>query len=344
LYSFYASNGTKLSEATVFSSVPVSTAWVIADHREGAQLGIAIANDTNQTVTYTITVSGASGTGSVALPPKTSTAKFVYQLVSGIPANNVGVVQVTSSSGTASVIGLRYTGSVFTTIPESRGGSPLATTSPYHVFPQFADGTSPDGSSYRTTRMYINPGPTGTADCTTRLRGVTTNGFNSFTGSLPPANFIVSSTTGTQIPLQTGYATMQCSGAPVDAQALYSFYAANGTKLSEATVFSSPSAKTVQILSDSREGAQVGLAIANDSDLTNQYTISVYDVNGALVGSTTQQLGPRAAVARFVNQFVPLPPNHYGPVIVSSDTGTASIIGLRYTGTVFTTIPETIRP
>src|SRR5207244_9325148 len=93
LYSFYAPNGTKLSEATVFSSVPVSTAWVIADHREGAQLGIAIANDTNQSVTYTITVSGASGTGSVTLAPRTSTARFVNQLVSGIPANNVGVVQ-----------------------------------------------------------------------------------------------------------------------------------------------------------------------------------------------------------------------------------------------------------
>ena len=344
LYSFYAPNGTKLSEATVFSSVPVSTAWVIADHREGAQLGIAIANDTNQSVTYTITVSGASGTGSVTLAPRTSTARFVNQLVSGIPANNVGVVQVTSSSGTASVIGLRYTGNVFTTIPESSGGSPLATTSAYHVFPQFADGKFSDGTFYRTTRMYINPGPSGTADCTTQLRGVTTNNINRFTGSLPPANFIVSSTAGTQIPLQSGYATMQCAGAPVDAQALYSFYAPNGAKLSEATVFSSPSAKTVQILSDGREGAQVGLAIANDSDQTNTYRISVYDVNGALVGSTTQDLGPRAAVAKFVNQFVALPPNHYGQVIVSSDTGTASIIGLRYTGNVFTTIPETIRP
>jgi pseudomonalisin len=343
LYSFYASNGTKLSEATVFSSLPVSTAWVIADHREGAQLGIAIANDTNQSVTYSITVSGATGTGSVTLAPKTSTAKFVYQLVSGIPANNVGVVQVTSNTGTANVIGLRYTGNAFTTIPESSGGSLLPTTSTYHVFPQFADGTSSDGTSYRTTRMYINPGPSGIADCTTQLRGVTTNGFSRFTGTVPTANFIVNSTSGTQIPLQTGYAAMQCS-APVDAQALYSFYAADGTKLSEATVFSSPSAKTVQILSDSRENAQVGLAIANDSDQTNTYRISVYDVNGNLVGSTTQDLGPRAAVAKFVYQFVPLPPNYYGQVIVSSDTGTASIIGLRYTGNVFTTIPETIRP
>ncbi len=344
LYSFYAPNGTKLSEATVFSSVPVSTAWVIADHREGAQLGIAIANDTNLSVTYTISVSGVSGTGTVPLPPKTSTARFINQFIPGIPANYVGVVQVTSSSGTASVIGLRYTGNAFTTIPESRSGSPLATTSAYHVFPQFADGKFADGTSYRTTRMYINPGPSGTADCTTQLRGVTTDGVSSFTGTVPPATFIVRSTSGTQIPLQSGYATMQCSGAPVDAQVLYSFYAANGTKLSEATVFSSPSAKTVQILSDSREGAQVGFAIANDSDQTNTYRISVYDVNGALVGSATQSLAPRAAVAKFVYQFVPLPPNHYGQVIVSSDTGTASIIGLRYTGNVFTTIPETIRP
>jgi hypothetical protein len=54
-------------------------------------------------------------------------------------------------------------------------------------------------------------------------------------------------------------------------------------------------------------------------------------------------LNARSAVAKFVNQFVPLPANHYGQVIVSSSSGTASIIGLRFTGAAFTTIPETIR-
>jgi hypothetical protein len=129
----------------------------------------------------------------------------------------------------------------------------------------------------------------------------------------------------------------------VDAQALYSFYAANGVKLSEATVFSSPAAQQVQVLADTRGGSRMGIAIANDSDQTNTYAITVSDVNGSIVGTATQTLAPRAAIARFVDELVSLPANYYGQVIVSSTTGTASIIGLRFTGSVFTTIPETIR-
>jgi len=132
----------------------------------------------------------------------------------------------------------------------------------------------------------------------------------------------------------------------VYAQAVYSFYAANGVKLSEATVFPSPSVQRSQILADNREGAQVGIAIANDSDQTTAYTILVSDATGATVGSTSKTLQPRTSVADFVNNFVPtLPANYYGQVIVTSTTtgGTASIIGLRFTGAVFTTIPATIR-
>jgi hypothetical protein len=215
-------------------------------------------------------------------------------------------------------------------------GPALPTASTYHVFPQFADGKFPDGSSYRTTRIFLNSS-SGAANCTTQLYGATTDGASSFVASgLPPRGFVVSPTNGTQI-FQAGYAGMQCS-SPVDAQALYSYYGTNGTKLSEATVFSSPSARSVQILADTREGAQVGLAIANDSDQSATYTIVAGNASG------TVTLGARTAIAKFLNQFLTVPANYVGPVIVSSSSGTASIIGLRYTGSVFTTIPETIRP
>ncbi|HYR85607.1 MAG TPA: hypothetical protein VE422_16075 [Terriglobia bacterium] len=335
LYSYYLSNGTKLSEATVFSSPPGSKALVVADQREGAQLGIAIANDSDQSVTYTVSMSGASGTGTLTLAPRSSAARFISQLVPGIPAGSLGVVQVSSSTGSASIIGLRFTERVFTTIPESISGSVLPTASTQHVFPQFADGRFSDGSYYRTTGMYINSSSNANTDCVTQLRGVTSDGEGNFTASLSPGKFVVRATNGTQS-FQAGYATMQCS-SPVDAQELYSYYAANGTKLAEATVFSSPAARSVQILADSREGAQIGLAIANDSEQSNTYNILAGNAGG------TVTLGPRATIAKFLNEFVTLPANYVGPVIVSSDTGTASIIGLRYTGTVFTTIPETIQ-
>jgi hypothetical protein len=341
LYSLYLPNGIKVSEATVFSSPPAAAVRILADEREGAQVGVAIANDSDQTVTYTISISNASGSGTVTLAPRRSTAGFLRELVPGIPPNNVAQVQVSSTNGMASIIGLRFTGGVFTTLPESLLSVVGATASTYHIFPQFADGRFADGTYYRTTRMYINPSLSATADCITNLYGLTTGGGNQFTANLTPGSAVIAGTTGTQN-FQSGYATLQCSSV-VDAQALYSYYLPNGVKLSEATVFSSPAAQRVQILADGREGARVGIAIANDSDQTNSYVVDVGDVNGNLVGSANLTLGPRSSTAAFVDQLVTLPPNHYGQVIVTATSGTASIIGLRFTGAAFTTIPETIR-
>jgi hypothetical protein len=208
------------------------------------------------------------------------------------------------------------------------------------VFPQFADGKFSDGTYYRTADV-CESNSTATADCTHTPSRNATDGFNTFTGSVPPGNSVVAPTSGTQS-FQSGYATMQCS-ASVDAQALYSYYGANGVKLAEATVFSSPSASIVQILADSREGARVAMAIANDSDQATTYTITVADATGKVVGTTTQTIPARTAVAKFVAEMVTLPMNHVGQVIVSSTTGTASIIGLRFSGNAFTTIPATIR-
>jgi pseudomonalisin len=342
LYSFYAPNGTKLSETIVFSSPAGANASVVADQREGAQLALAIANDSDQTVTYTVSVTGANSTGSVTLGPRKSLAKFLSDVVAGIPANNLGVVQVSSGSGgTASVIGFRYTGTVFTTIPASTLGAQVSTANVYHVFPQFADGKFPDGSFYRTTRIYL--ADSGATSCTTQLRGVTTDGIGQFPVNLTASGtFIVAPTSGTQT-FQSGYATTQCPSTAVEAQELYSFYASNGAKLSEGTVFSSPPAKTVTILADMREGAQVGLGIANDSDQSTVYSIVVSDGTGAVAGSASVTLQPRTAVAKFLTDFVSLPAGFVGQVTVSSDSGKASIMGARFTGNVFTTIPQTIR-
>jgi hypothetical protein len=335
LYSYYSTNGTKLSEATVFSSPPSGSVLVIADQREGAQLGVAIANDSDQSVTYTITAGNAVGPG-LTLNPRTSVSGFIKDLVPNAPANDVGLVQISAKTGTASVVGLRFTGSVFTTIPENMPPSVSTTANMHHVFPQFVDGKLPGGSYYRTTRIYINTSSTATAGCDTRVPG-----FSIPSETLPPASFLVSTSNGTQTDVQVGYVTLQCS-SPVDAQELYSYYGADGKKLSEATVFSSPAAKTVQILADSREGAQIGLAIANDSDQANSFSIAVTDVNGTALGTVSQTLDPHSSIARFLTDFVTLPNSYVGRVTVSSDNGTVSIIGLRYTGNVFTTIPEAI--
>src|SRR5205085_8877644 len=138
-----------------------------------------------------------------------------------------------------------------------------ATASTYHVFPQIADGSFGDGSYYQSNLVVTNSNPAAfSSACTLQL-------LRSFPTRRSSDLFTVGggynySTPGNTHTLQTGYASLQCS-SKVEAQLLYSFYTSTGTKMSEATVFSSPPAASLRIFADYRGGSRLGLAIANDS-------------------------------------------------------------------------------
>src|SRR5262249_3903057 len=224
-------------------------------------------------------------------------------------------VQVTDNFGTTASQAFQIVIVTTTTGPGSTpgSGSASATASTYHVFPLFADGRLSDGSFYRTTVMISNPSDSNGTTCTIRLWGITVPGFG-LSYALAPSGFVIATTGGTQA-FQSGYATLQCT-ANVEAQLLYSYYSSNGIKLSEATVFSSPPGSAAKILADQREGAQLGLAIANDSDQSVTYTILV----GGATGTGTVILSPRTSIARYLNEFVPgIPPNNVAEVLVSAD-------------------------
>jgi hypothetical protein len=366
LYSLYNSGGVKTAEATVFSSPPASSVRILADETGGASLGLAVANDSDLAVNYTVTAESSNGavlgTGTFAVGPRSATAAYLNQFLSPSPDPLAGLagggqVLVSSSNGTASAIGLRYSGPatspVFTTVPESLASSVGASANSYHVFPRYADGILQDGTgaSYQTTRMYVNPNASTTAKCTTNLR--LTNPTTPITATVTP-NFAVISPSSNSSSFQGGYASLSCTATDgvtpvkVDAETVYSEFNANGNKIGEATVFSSPGSARMQILADSRDGSRLGLAIANDSDASSVYQIAVYDASGNLLAPPQNLTIPaRMSVANYIDQFVPgLPANYAGAVIVSSNTGMANIIGLKYPpapALSFTTIPATVR-
>ena len=76
LYAFYSASGVKLSEATVFSAAPSIQSRLILDHRDGARLGVAIANITDIARTYTITLTEGPNvkTTSITVPAQRSQA------------------------------------------------------------------------------------------------------------------------------------------------------------------------------------------------------------------------------------------------------------------------------
>jgi hypothetical protein len=217
-----------------------------------------------------------------------------------------------------------------------------------HVFPQFVDGKFSDGTYYRSTLSLISP-TSETGTCTLRLNGITTvlenTAGRSFTlGSLTlnlsagAGGWYIARSQGTAS-FQAGYATVNCS-VPQTAHVIYSFYAANGTKLSEATVFSSPPGTLLEIAADQRDGARLGVAIANDTAAASTVTLSAY-IGGTSL-SAQIVIPASSSYARFLDEAIPgVPPNQAGAVTIASDT-TVEAIGLRVTGAAFTTIPSTV--
>jgi hypothetical protein len=119
LYSYYAKDGTKAGEATVFGAdgdFGGSVSYrMIADQRNGLQLGIAIANDTDSSHIYNLTINSLSAT--VTVPGRSSLARFLSEILP-TTANTIGVLTIQSADSTDFyAIGLRFSGTTFTTIP-----------------------------------------------------------------------------------------------------------------------------------------------------------------------------------------------------------------------------------
>jgi hypothetical protein len=226
------------------------------------------------------------------------------------------------------------------------GAQVTDSSAPNHVFAQFADGRFSDGTFYRST-VVVSSDSLSAINCTATLYGLTVTGFGdgstrSFT--LAGGGWNIYTTPGSQS-FRQGYVTLNCNAA-VTAQVLFTFYSSSGIVLSEATVFSSPAASIAQLLTDQRNGAQLGIAIANNGSAAKEFVIVALDASGAEVTRKSVQIASRSQIAIFLNQLMSLPPDYVGQVQISTnttDTFDVYAIGLRFTGIAFTTTPVTLR-
>jgi hypothetical protein len=222
----------------------------------------------------------------------------------------------------------------------------------YHVFPQIADGTFPDGSSYSSVLFATNTSAV-SANCTYRLYGLSgdrvaaPSPFDPF--ALPAfGGFTIRGTKGTAS-FASGYATLSCE-QPVAASVLYLFGSTSGI-LGLATVFSAPRSLVAQYtVPNTNTGFRLGLAIANDTDLDEQYLVILSTSDGAEVGRINLTIQARSTIARFVNELFTVPPTgFFGSVaIISAKTlsgasgGEFRTVGLLFLGSTFSTMPPTV--
>ena len=220
--------------------------------------------------------------------------------------------------------------------------TPTAAQGTFHVFPQFADGTFSDGSFFRST-LTIAPWLSD-ANCAITLRGLSvdfgTGTNSSFTTTTIPEEGLLSVRTAGTLPLGTGYATVTCDEYAF-AEVTYSFYSASGGKIAEATVFSSSPSFRRKLAVDLSDNARVAVAIANDTDLQRTYDLTLRNSAGETVSTGSVVVLARSNLARFIDEVmtIPLGQGVYRLEVRSADFSDMSAIGLRFTGSVFTTVP-----
>ena len=213
----------------------------------------------------------------------------------------------------------------------------------FFIFPQFVDGGFGDGSYYRSTLMVQQWISTNPISCTLRLSGTaatfTTGGqTTSLNITVPLDGWYIAKTSGTQS-FQGGYAALTCNDY-VYANVTYAYYARGGVKLGEATVFGVDPAFTFRLVTDQTEGARLGLAIANDSDIQETYRIVLRRPDETTASTSTVIVGAKRALARFLDEIIPASANNiYEVEVFAPDFSDLSVVGLRFTGAVFSTIP-----
>ena len=228
--------GSLVSEAVVKSPEEIvsgeSLAQFIADHRDGARFGVAVANPSDQPISVVVAVfdSGGQQIGdtTVYLPANDFRAFFVDELLT-IPTGHTGQV-VIAATGSFYAIGLRFTGLVFTTIPATVTATP-DTPEPQQFsfsgtwtgpitsnFPGIPPGTatatiSQTGSSLSGTWATVYPDPT--FNDSGSFSG-TASGM-SFSGTLSPSDpnacpYTINATVSENLMSGT-YATFNCTFA-----------------------------------------------------------------------------------------------------------------------------------
>jgi hypothetical protein len=234
------------------------------------------------------------------------------------------------------------------------------------VFPYIADGKLSDGSSYTTSFVVYNRETT-VNDCGFGTKGFTdplpinlrNNSTQSVTDTAPYTFALTNNgwqiirTSGTST-FRSAIAFIDCSGA-ITAQAIYTAFDAGGRKLSETPIFgididdgnvlSDHIDSAIHVVADLRNGEGLGLAITNVEDHTISLTISLRSETDTLVKEGTISIPAYGIRLGFVDQLVQttIPPNFVGRVVIFSNdanlTDYFSVTGLRFLGSVFSTVP-----
>jgi hypothetical protein len=310
---------------------------------------VGFVNPTNVAETVTISTFDANGvatgTTQVVVNPRSKVSN-TFKAIAGLGgiAGNRGRAVFSVTSGAVSVLGLRFGGSAFTSIPVAHRPATAETRTISFALPQFVFNGAWYTALYfsNTTNAPLNVPVSFVGDngspLSSPLAGV--GSVTSRTVALNPGatailEFLADSATAvvdgwveaTLPPGVTGYAVFRQTVA--------------GRPDQEAVVpLTSESSQTADLVYDDILFT-TAVALLNPSDQQTTVTVTVYSTNGAQLGVAQIPLAPHTKVAPLLKDVPGLSSisGNRGWATFSVPNGDVSVLGLRFGGSAFTSIP-----
>lgn len=212
------------------------------------------------------------------------------------------------------------------------------------IFPQIAD-----GGSYRTFLLLTNSSSVGTTAGVHFYRdngdafALTINGQTASDFMVPvPAQGSVKLMTSGQSPTTTvGWARVTASSSSgLNGNAIFQSFVGSNL-FCEASVPPSPAIRSADFFADEHEDFITGFAIVNPTTTAVQVTAALKDMNGAVVGTYSFELGPGQHVARFLYEIFGTVPHSIpsGRAQFDAANGFISVIAIRFhTSWIYSTL------
>jgi hypothetical protein len=284
-----------------------------------------------------VTLTGVVTTGTVPGSPLTGTGTY------SISADCSGVAQITTPGGTLNFLLARVQGGTLLFMENDANTTVNGQANPQQfqsVLPQFVFG----GGWY--SALYFSNGTSNTVSFLVTF--TTDNGTPMGVPGVGNSKQVTLAPLGTAIieaqnvgALTQGYASVTLptgvSGYGVFRQSV------TGKPDQEAVVGLKNANATSNFLTWDDTGFTTSVAMVNPSTVTANVTITVWDVNGNVVGTSTQGLQPGTKVETAMRGFLGLSgmAGQRGSALFTVLSGNVSVLGLRFGSTAFTSIPTT---
>lgn len=347
-YAIFTQKTASVQDGTAPAAAAANRILVPFDNTSGLVTAVAVANPNASAETIQVnikTTDGATSTGTLPMPARGHKALVLPDLSSATTGKR-GLAEFYTTSGTFSIIALRFNAGAFASAPAyPQTGQPIiggtvtnppASNPQVQIIPQVAD-----GGTWSTTIVLTNTTTsnlpaslnfrlsiTGSGGATGAwnlpfLENVSTSSLN-----IPAGSTIFLQTPGTASAVSQGYAELTASPG-VNGYAIFTARTANSTQDVTAPAVSAAGRLLVPFDNDTGSGLVTPVAIVNPNANSESITVNIRADDGTTTANLQLQLPAQGHLAFVLPEQFPATAGKRGLAEFYVSSGTIAFIALR---------------